>query len=153
VDTFGARAHPPAPHRRAAAWTRTMAASTQPNTTLYVKNLNDGVAKQELRAQLYALFTTYGAVLDVVALKGPRMKGQAFLVFAELAAATAAMRALEGMVFYEKPMVCAARIPRVAWCADAGHRRLSNMQRQSPTRRPDGTTRIGCRRLPSKLRA
>ncbi|OJT09048.1 U2 small nuclear ribonucleoprotein B'' [Trametes pubescens] len=78
--------------------------STQPNTTLYIKNLNDKVKKEELRAQLYALFTTYGRILDVVALKGPKMKGQAFLVFSDLAGATAALRGCEGTVFYDKPM-------------------------------------------------
>ena len=79
--------------------------STQPNTTLYIKNLNDKVKKDELRAQLFALFTTYGRILDVVALKSPKMKGQAFVVFTDLAGATAAMRGCEGMVFYDKPMV------------------------------------------------
>ena len=54
---------------------------SQPNTTLYIKNLNDKVKKDELRAQLFALFTTYGRIIDVVALKGPKMKGQAFVVF------------------------------------------------------------------------
>ncbi|KAI0723113.1 RNA-binding domain-containing protein [Earliella scabrosa] len=78
--------------------------STQPNTTLYIKNLNDKVKKDELRAQLYALFTTYGRIIDVVALKGAKMKGQAFVVFTDLAGATAAMRGCEGMVFYDKPM-------------------------------------------------
>lgn len=79
--------------------------STQPNATLYVHNLNDKVNKEELRIQLYALFTTYGRVVDIVAMKGPKMRGQAFLVFADLAGATAAMRACEGIVFYDKPMV------------------------------------------------
>ncbi|OSX60126.1 hypothetical protein POSPLADRAFT_1147840 [Postia placenta MAD-698-R-SB12] len=78
--------------------------STQPNATLYVHNLNDKVNKEELRIQLYALFTTYGRVVDIVAMKGPKMRGQAFLVFADLAGATAAMRACEGIVFYDKPM-------------------------------------------------
>ncbi|KAI0638004.1 RNA-binding domain-containing protein [Trametes polyzona] len=78
--------------------------STQPNATLYIKNLNDKVKKEELRAQLYALFTTYGRILDVVALKGPKMKGQAFVVFTDLAGATAALRGCEGMIFYDKPM-------------------------------------------------
>lgn len=82
-----------------------MASATQPNTTLYVNNLNDKVNKEELRIQLYALFTTYGKVIDVIAAKGQKMKGQAFLVFSELAAATTAMRACEGMVFYDKPLV------------------------------------------------
>lgn len=79
--------------------------STQPNTTLYIKNLNDKVQKDELRQQLFALFTTYGRVIDVVALKTQQMRGQAFIVFSDLAGATAALRACEGIVFYDKPMV------------------------------------------------
>jgi RNA recognition motif-containing protein len=79
--------------------------SHSPNTTLYINNLNDKVNKSELRSQLFALFTTYGKVIDVVALKGPKMRGQAFLVFTDLAGATTAMRACEGMVFYDKPLV------------------------------------------------
>lgn len=76
-----------------------------PNASLYVKNLNDHVQKEELRAQLYSLFTTYGKIIDVVALKNTKMRGQAFLVFADLASATTAMRACDGMLFYDKPMV------------------------------------------------
>lgn len=82
------------------------ATSNQPCPSLYVNNLNDKVQKEELRSQLYNLFSTYGKVIDVVALKSPKMKGQAFVVFSDLASATTAMRALEGMVFYDKPMVC-----------------------------------------------
>lgn len=80
-------------------------ALSQPNTTLYINNLNDKVNKEELRSQLYALFTTYGKIIDVVASKSLKMRGQAFLVFTDLAAATTAMRACEGMMFYDKPMV------------------------------------------------
>jgi RNA recognition motif-containing protein len=79
--------------------------SSQPIPTLYINNLNDKINKEELRTQLYALFTTYGKVVDVIASKGPKMRGQAFLVFTDLASATTAMRACEGMVFYDKPMV------------------------------------------------
>jgi U2 small nuclear ribonucleoprotein B'' len=81
------------------------ATSNQPSPTLYVNNLNDKVHKDELRSQLYALFSTYGKIIDVVAIKSPKLKGQAFLVFSDLASATTAMRSLEGMVFYDKPMV------------------------------------------------
>ncbi|THH31319.1 hypothetical protein EUX98_g2898 [Antrodiella citrinella] len=80
------------------------AVATQPSATLYINNLNDKVNKDELRTQLFALFTTYGRVIDVVALKNQKMRGQAFLVFSDLAGATAAMRACEGIVFYDKPM-------------------------------------------------
>ncbi|PFH46173.1 hypothetical protein AMATHDRAFT_8142 [Amanita thiersii Skay4041] len=75
-----------------------------PTPTLYINNLNDKVNKDELCYQLYALFTTYGRVIDIVASKRQNMRGQAFLVFADLTAATSAMRACEGMVFYDKPM-------------------------------------------------
>ncbi|KAJ7095331.1 hypothetical protein B0H15DRAFT_106241 [Mycena belliarum] len=81
-----------------------MATANQPNTTLYLNNLNDKVNKEELRSQLYALFTTYGKLIDVVASKSQRMRGQAFLVFSDLAGATTAMRACEGMIFYDKPL-------------------------------------------------
>ncbi|KAH9960449.1 hypothetical protein BC827DRAFT_1207841 [Russula dissimulans] len=79
-------------------------ASIQPNTTLYINNLNDKINKDEIRSQLYALFTTYGKLIDVVATKTPKMRGQAFLAFTDLASATAALRACDGMIFYNKPM-------------------------------------------------
>jgi U2 small nuclear ribonucleoprotein B'' len=79
--------------------------SNQPNTTLYLNNINDKVNKDELRSQLFALFTTYGKIIDIVASKSKKMRGQAFLVFTDLAGATSAMRACEGMVFYDKPLV------------------------------------------------
>ncbi|EJT97490.1 RNA-binding domain-containing protein, partial [Dacryopinax primogenitus] len=78
--------------------------SLPPNTCLYINNLNDKINKEELRAQLYALFTPYGKVIDVVARKGTKMKGQAFVVFGDLAGATTAMRAMDGEFFYDKPM-------------------------------------------------
>ncbi|KAF4619353.1 hypothetical protein D9613_005213 [Agrocybe pediades] len=80
------------------------APSNQPNTTLYLKNLNDKVNKDELKTQLYALFTTYGKIIDIIASKSQKMRGQAFLVFTDLASATSAMRACDGMMFYDKPM-------------------------------------------------
>jgi len=79
--------------------------SNQPNTTLYLNNLNDKVNKEELKSQLFALFNTYGKIIDIVASKNQKMRGQAFLVFTDLAGATSAMRACEGMVFYDKPLV------------------------------------------------
>jgi RNA recognition motif-containing protein len=79
--------------------------SNQPNTTLYINNLNDKINKEELKTQLFALFTTYGKIIDIVASKSQKMRGQAFLVFTDLAGATSAMRACEGMMFYDKPLV------------------------------------------------
>ena len=104
IPLFGDRLHAVSSSRSSALLTATMS-STQPQTTLYIKNLNDKVQKEELRHQLYAHFTTYGRVIDVVALKTQKMRGQAFVVFSDLAGATAALRACEGIIFYDKPMV------------------------------------------------
>jgi U2 small nuclear ribonucleoprotein B'' len=76
-----------------------------PNTTLYVKNIPNKIKKPELKRQLYCLFVTYGKLLDVVATKVDGMRGQAFVVFQDLASSTAALRALDGFIFYEKPLV------------------------------------------------
>eukprot|EP01119_Soliformovum_irregulare_P005385 TRINITY_DN17152_c0_g1_i1.p1 TRINITY_DN17152_c0_g1~~TRINITY_DN17152_c0_g1_i1.p1 ORF type:complete len:237 (-),score=70.36 TRINITY_DN17152_c0_g1_i1:101-811(-) len=75
-----------------------------PNQTVYVNNLNERIKKEELRKSLYAMFSTFGTVLDVVALKTMRMRGQAFIVFKDVASATSAMRTLQNIPFYDKPM-------------------------------------------------
>ncbi|KAL8653360.1 MAG: hypothetical protein Q9226_003885 [Calogaya cf. arnoldii] len=50
------------------------------------------------------LFSTYGPVLDVVALKTKGMRGQAHIVFRDVQASTQAMRALQGFDFFGKEM-------------------------------------------------
>ncbi|PWN53381.1 hypothetical protein IE53DRAFT_384137 [Violaceomyces palustris] len=81
-----------------------MPVNNQPNTSIYVKNINTKIKKPELRRQLYSLFATYGKVLDVVATRAEGMRGQAFVVFKDLQSATAAMRGLDGFEFYDKPL-------------------------------------------------
>ncbi|KAG5913038.1 hypothetical protein E4U61_007487 [Claviceps capensis] len=68
-----------------------------PNQTLYVTNLpSSKIQKVDLRTALYMLFSTYGPVLDVVALKTMNMRGQAHIVFRDVQTATQAMRSLDG---------------------------------------------------------
>ena len=64
----------------------------------------------ELKRSLYALFSQFGQIVEIVAMKTMKMRGQAFVVFKELAAATNALRQLQGFPFYNKPMV--TRRPR-----------------------------------------
>ncbi|KAF1815922.1 RNA-binding domain-containing protein [Eremomyces bilateralis CBS 781.70] len=71
-----------------------------PNQTLYCRNLPNKIQKQDLRRALYLLFSTYGSVLDVVALKTMKMRGQAHVVFKDIQSSTQAMRALQGMEFF-----------------------------------------------------
>ncbi|XP_029949963.1 U2 small nuclear ribonucleoprotein B''-like [Salarias fasciatus] len=76
----------------------------RPNHTVYINNINDKVKKEELKRSLYALFSQFGQIVDIVAMKTMKMRGQAFVVFKELTAATNALRQLQGFPFYNKPM-------------------------------------------------
>uniref|UniRef100_A0A1A7YDI1 Small nuclear ribonucleoprotein polypeptide B2 n=1 Tax=Iconisemion striatum TaxID=60296 RepID=A0A1A7YDI1_9TELE len=76
----------------------------RPNHTIYINNINDKVKKEELKRSLYALFSQFGQVVDIVAMKTEKMRGQAFVIFKELTAATNALRQLQGFPFYNKPM-------------------------------------------------
>ncbi len=51
------------------------------------------------------MFSQFGTVLDVVALKTLNMRGQAFVCFKDIPSATSAMRAMQNFPFYDKPMV------------------------------------------------
>eukprot|EP01115_Flamella_aegyptia_P006968 TRINITY_DN288_c0_g1_i1.p1 TRINITY_DN288_c0_g1~~TRINITY_DN288_c0_g1_i1.p1 ORF type:complete len:237 (+),score=110.72 TRINITY_DN288_c0_g1_i1:82-792(+) len=75
-----------------------------PNQTIYINNLNERIKKEELRKSLYAMFSQFGTVLDVVAMKTLRMRGQAFVVYKDVASATNALRAMQNFPFYDKPM-------------------------------------------------
>ena len=59
----------------------------------------------ELKKSLYAIFSQFGPILDIVALKTLKMRGQAFVVFRDLPSATNALRSMQGFPFYDKPMV------------------------------------------------
>ncbi|KAK3948632.1 hypothetical protein QBC32DRAFT_53097 [Pseudoneurospora amorphoporcata] len=79
--------------------------SNPPNQTLYVANLPSAkIQKDDLRTALYMLFSTYGPVLDVVALKTMKMRGQAHIVYRDIQTATQAMRSLDGMEFLGRKM-------------------------------------------------
>jgi U2 small nuclear ribonucleoprotein B'' len=78
-----------------------------PNRTLYVRNLNDKLPKDDLKRCLYMLFATYGVILDIVALKTMKMRGQAHVVFRDIDAATQAMRALQSFTFFGRDMLIA----------------------------------------------
>ena len=79
----------------------------RPNNTIYINNLNEKVRKEELKKSLYAIFSQFGPILDIVALKTLKMRGQAFVIFKEIQSATNALRSMQGFPFYDKPMVYA----------------------------------------------
>ena len=76
----------------------------RPCHTLYLNNLNDKIKKDELKRSLFELFSQFGRILDIVAMKTPTTRGQAFIVFREISSANVAMRALNNFTFYDKPL-------------------------------------------------
>jgi U2 small nuclear ribonucleoprotein B'' len=73
--------------------------SIPPSCTLYVRNLNEKLPKKQLKYLLYSLFSAYGQVFDIVALKTLKMRGQAFIVYGSIEDATTALRSCQGMSF------------------------------------------------------
>lgn len=78
--------------------------SNPPNQTLYLRNLNDKIQKTLLKETLYGLCIPYGRILDIIALKTMKMRGQAFIVFGDITSSTAAMRQLTGRTLFGKPI-------------------------------------------------
>ena len=79
-------------------------ADVAPRETIYVNNINEKVSKDELKKSLYAVFTQFGPILDIVAIKTHKMRGQAFVVFRDVTSATQAVRQMQGFPFYDKEM-------------------------------------------------
>eukprot|EP00301_Raphidiophrys_heterophryoidea_P014779 c23240_g1_i1.p1 GENE.c23240_g1_i1~~c23240_g1_i1.p1 ORF type:complete len:264 (-),score=71.06 c23240_g1_i1:93-839(-) len=95
VDSEPPVAAPPAP----------AGLENMPNQTIYIRNLNEKVKKEELKKSLHSMFNQFGTILDVVALKTVKMRGQAFIVFESIQSASQAIRQMQGFPFYDKPMV------------------------------------------------
>ena len=64
-----------------------------------------GVLRTVMKASLRGLFKAYGEVLDVVAHKNLRMRGQAFVSFENADIARKAMTEVQRFPLYGKPMV------------------------------------------------
>ena len=72
----------------------------RPNHTIYINNLNEKIKKEDLKKSLYAIFSQFGQILDIVALKTLKMRGQAFVIFKEIGSATNALRSMQGKVAF-----------------------------------------------------
>lgn len=79
-------------------------ADLKPNCTLYVNNLSDRVKKAELKVNLYFLFSQFGEVVDIVTKKTGQMRGQAFVVFNDVASAELARKSLNNFNIFDKNM-------------------------------------------------
>lgn len=81
-----------------------MHADVPPSQTIYINNLNEKIKKEELKKSLYAVFSQFGKILDIVASKTLKLRGQAWVVFDDVTAATNALRQMQEFPFYDKPM-------------------------------------------------
>ena len=106
-----------------------------PNQTLYLNNLNEKIKRADLKRALYGLFSQFGRIIQIVAKGTFRLKGQAWVVFDDITAATSAKRQLQGFPVFEKPLVsCASRgrgIPPAGSCL-SGCRRWTSPRRRAP---------------------
>lgn len=78
----------------------------EPSATVYVRDLNDKARKSEMKQALYILFSNYGPILELILLKTQKLRGQAFVVFANLSSATNAIEGLQKFTLFGKNMVC-----------------------------------------------
>ena len=98
-----------------------------PSNTIYVNNINEKVKKNVLKRMLSMVFSQYGKVIQIVACKGLKLRGQvgpdlnssnkyilliilfclcqAWVVFQDVSSATNALRGKQGFNFYGKPLV------------------------------------------------
>uniref|UniRef100_A0A8C9IK98 Small nuclear ribonucleoprotein polypeptide A n=1 Tax=Piliocolobus tephrosceles TaxID=591936 RepID=A0A8C9IK98_9PRIM len=98
---------------------------TRPNHTIYINNLNEKIKKDELKKSLYAIFSQFGQILDILVSRSLKMRGQAFVIFKEVSSATNALRSMQGFPFYDKPMVSIVGTEVVWVCKIGGDIRLS----------------------------
>ena len=81
-----------------------------PNPTLYISNIDWSIKKALLKRSLLALFSRHGKVMEVICLRGNAgggrpLRGQAWVIFESLSAATAALEAERGFIFFGRPLM------------------------------------------------
>lgn len=83
---------------------RMVVTNVLPNQTLYVSHIYEKLKKEETKKCLYSLFGQFGRILDVVCMKTEDLRGRAWIVFADVASATSALRAMQDFPFFGKPL-------------------------------------------------
>ncbi|KAK3390876.1 hypothetical protein B0H63DRAFT_388392, partial [Podospora didyma] len=71
---------------------------------LYVRNLEERIKPEPLKEALHAIFSEYGNIIDIVAKKNLKAKGQAFIVFEDPESVANAIEEVQGFDLFDKPM-------------------------------------------------
>lgn len=72
--------------------------------TLYINNLNESIKPDELKRALQAVLKQFGQIVEIVAMKSLKRKGQAYVSFRELEQAVAAQTSMQGFPLFKKPL-------------------------------------------------
>ncbi|EMC91600.1 hypothetical protein BAUCODRAFT_38709 [Baudoinia panamericana UAMH 10762] len=75
-----------------------------PSATIYIKNLDEDVKLTTLVPALRELFEDFGNIIDIVAKKSVKRKGQAFIVYDSVDAAQDAKDEMNSFEIFGKPM-------------------------------------------------
>lgn len=73
--------------------------------SVYAKNLDERVKLDELTFALNEIFSEFGEIVEIVAKKNLKAKGQAFIVFNDTESASRAIEDVNGFELFEKPMI------------------------------------------------
>ena len=71
---------------------------------MQVKNLEESIKIEDLIEALREIFSEYGTIVDIVAKKSLKRKGQAFIVFDSVDSATQAIEEVQGFELFDKAM-------------------------------------------------
>lgn len=73
-----------------------------PNKTLYINNLNERVRIEDLKDALREMFEEHGEIIEIIAKRNIKMRGQAFIIFTEIYSAHKARETLNGIELFGK---------------------------------------------------
>jgi RNA recognition motif-containing protein len=71
---------------------------------VYAKNLEERIKIDQLKESLEEIFGEYGTILEIVAKRSLKRKGQAFIVFDNAESAATAIEEVQGFELFDKPM-------------------------------------------------
>ena len=72
---------------------------------MQVRNLEERIKLEPLKEALEEIFSEYGNIIEIIAKKNLKAKGQAFIVFDDVESASRAIDEVNGFELFEKPMV------------------------------------------------
>ncbi|TIB68123.1 hypothetical protein E3P77_01343 [Wallemia ichthyophaga] len=119
-----------------------------PHETIYIRNLNETIRLATLKESLRNLYSNIGEVVDVIAHRNIRMRGQAFVAFNSAHVAKRAVNDTQNLPLYGQPM----KVSFARSTADAVLRRqkkaaeleahLSNRKAAKPLKRKENYIRL-----------